>query len=142
MATTRVSIDVQFRVREQVLDKIAKLDPYLRPVLASIGRQNLKSTKPEWTLQKLALPSASNSNAHGFTTTFAATDSTKRTQESNYTQLMDKPVAVDLSHEAVEIAGLGVGNELSEQKTLRSTELLNDVEAMAVSANIRTQPLP
>lgn len=142
MASTTVNIETQKRVRELVLDKISKIDPYNRPVMASIGRQDIRGTKPEWTLQELATPSASNTNVHGFQTVFAAADVTNRTQDYNYTQLMDKPVAVDLSHEAVDVAGIPIGGELKEQQTLKSTELLNDVEAMLVSANTRTQPLP
>src|SRR3990167_6054410 len=113
MASTTVNIEQQKRIRELVLDQIAKLDPNTRPVLASIGRKNIKGTKPEWTLQELADPSAVNKNVHGFETTFAAADWSARTQDSNYTQLMDKPVAVDLSHESVEVAGIPMGGELS-----------------------------
>jgi len=142
MATARVSVDVQYQIREEVLDKISKIDPYNRPILASIGRRNVKNTYVQWTTQELAEPSSSNAEVHGFTTTFAAADSTKRGQANNYTQLIAKKVAVDLSMEAVDVAGLGVGNELKEQKSLKFTEMLNDVEASAISANTAVQPLP
>lgn len=142
MASTSINIEQQLRMRELVLDKISEIDPYNRPVMASIGRMPIKGTKPEWTLQQLAVPSAQNKQVHGFATSFGASNYTARTQDFNYTQLMYKPVAVDLSEEAVNVAGLGVGNELKNQKTLKSGELLNDVEAMAISNNTRTQPLP
>jgi len=140
-----VNIELQYRQRETVLDTISKIDPYGdRPVLTSIGRKNISGTKPEWTKQTLETPSASNTNAHGFTVTFAATDWTARTQEYNYTQLMNKKVSVDLSKEAVDTAGIskGVDGELNEQKRLKSDALFNDVEAMLISANTRVQPLP
>ena len=142
MASTRVSIDTQVRVREQVLDKISKLDPYTRPILASIGRQDLSSTKPEWTLQELKAPSKDNAVVHGYDTVFAATNFVKRVEEFNYTQLLDKPVAVDLSAEAVIFAGVKKMGSLTDEKANRSVELLNDVEASIVSSNDRVQPLP
>ncbi len=140
MSSNAIGIDTNYRVRETVLDTISKLDPYTRPVLASLGRKNLTGFKPEWTLQELATPSASNTNAHGFQTTFASGDYRARTQEYNYVQLLDKPVAVDKSYLAVDIAGLGIGEELQNQKRLKQTELLNDFEAMLVSANVRVAP--
>src|SRR3990167_7358899 len=116
-ATNAVNIEDQKRIRETVLDQISKIDPYgERPILTSIGRQDIDGTKPEWTKQTLGSPSATNKQVHGFTVTFATTDFTARTQESNYTQLMNKKVSVDNSHERVRVAGIPRGGELTNQK--------------------------
>lgn len=143
MADTHVNIETQLRIRETVLDSISKIDPYGdRPVMTSIGRKDIEGTKPEWTKQALDVPTATNKQTHGFTITFAAADWKDRTQDSNYTQLMNKKVAVNLSHEATSVAGIPKGGELDEQKTLKYDALLNDVEAMLISGNARVQPLP
>lgn len=142
MASSRVSIDTQVRIREQVLDKISKLDPYTKPILAAISRQDLTSTKPEWALQELKAPNKDNAVVHGYNTAFASTDYVRRVEEFNYTQLLDKPVAVDLTAEAVEFAGVKKGGSLTDEKANRSVELLNDIEAALVSNNDRVQPLP
>jgi hypothetical protein len=144
-ATTGVNIETQYRMREQVLDTISKVDPYgERVLLTSIGRLDATSTKVEWTKQKLETPSAANTNVHGFTTSFALTDFTARTQDYNYTQLMKKQVSVDLSEEAVKKAGIAdsPNGELENQKDLKYNALLNDVEATIISNNTRTAPLP
>ena len=145
VATTGVNVESQYRMREQVLDTISKIDPFgERVVMTSIGRRDATSTKVEWTKQTLEQPSASNTNVHGFATTFALTDFTPRTQDYNYTQLSSKKVSVDLSEEAVSKAGIadGPNGELNNQKDLKYNALLNDVEATIISANTRTQPLP
>lgn len=142
-STNALNIEDQKRVRETVLDTISKIDPYgERPILTSIGRQSIEGTKPEWTKQTLGSPSAVNKQVHGFTVTFAVGDFTARTQESNYTQLMNKKVSVDNSLNAVLVAGIPKGGNLTDQKALKLNELLNDVEAMLISANTRVQPLP
>ena len=143
MAEANVNIEAQLRIRETVLDSISTIDPYgERQVMTSIGRQDIEGTKPEWSKQTLDVPSATNTQTHGFTVTFATADWRARTQDFNYTQLMNKKVAVDLSHEKVRVAGIPKGGELDKQKTLKYNALLNDVEAMFVSANTRVQPLP
>ena len=143
MAEANVNIEAQLRIRETVLDSISTMDPYgERQVMTSIGRKDIDGTKPEWTKQTLDVPSATNTQAHGFTVTFATADWRARTQDFNYTQLMNKKVAVDLSHEKVRVAGIPKGGELDKQKTLKYNAILNDVEAMFVSANTRVQPLP
>lgn len=142
MASSQVNIEQQKRIRETVLDKIAKIDPYTRPFMASIGRKDINGTKPEWTKQTLEAPSATNKKVHGYTTAFAAANWRARDEDFNYTQLMSKPVAVDLSHEAVDVAGIPKGGELPNQKGLKFEALLNDVEYMGVSNNSKTQPLP
>ena len=142
-ATVAVNIEGQKRVREQVLDFVSKIDPYgERVITTSIGRRDVESTKPEWTKQALEAPSANNTNVHSFATTFALADFTARTEEYNYTQLMDKTVSVDLSHESVNVAGVPKGGELVVQKELKLNALLNDHEAAIISANTRVQPLP
>src|SRR3990167_10019150 len=118
-ATNAVNIEDQKRIREQVLDKITKIDPYgERVVTTSLGREPVTSTKPEWTKQTLEKPSSTNTNVHGFAVTFATSDFSARTEEYNYTQLLAKKVSVDLSHEAVDIAGIPKGGELDNQKVL------------------------
>lgn len=144
-ATVAVNIEGQVRMREMVLDFISTIDPYGdRVVTTSIGRRDAESTKVEWTKQTLEAPSASNTNVHGFATSFALTDFTARTQDFNYTQLLDKPVSVDLSEEAIKKAGVPntPDGELGTQKELKLNALLNDVEATVISSNTRTQPLP
>src|SRR3990167_5982600 len=143
MADEHVNIETQLRIRETVLDSISTIDPYgERQVMTSIGRQYIEGTKPEWTKQTLDVPSSTNTNAHGFTVTFASGDWKARTQDFNYTQLMDKKVAVDLSHEKVRVAGIPKGGELDKQKTLKYNALLNDLEAAVISGNTGVQPFP
>lgn len=142
-STNAVNIEDQKRIRETVLDQISKVDPYgERPIMTSIGRQDIDGTKPEWTKQTLGTPSATNKQVHGFAVTFATSDFIARTQESNYTQLMNKKVSVDNSMERVAVAGIPKGGNLADQKALKLNEVLNDVEAMLISANARVQPLP
>ena len=143
-ASTGVNVEGQLRMREQVLDKISKIDPYNRPVLDALGREDATATKVEWTKQTLEVPVATNQNVHGFATSFALTDFSARTQDYNYTQLLKKQVSVDLSEEAVRKAGIADGpdGELNNQKELKLDAILNDVEATIISNNTRTQPLP
>ena len=143
MSDAHVNIEDQLRIRETVLDSITTIDPYgERAVMTSIGRKDVTGTKPEWTKQALEAPTSTNQQVQGFTVTFAAADYKARTQEFNYVQLMNKKVAVNLSHESVLVAGIAKGGELSNQKTLKYNALLNDHEAMLVSGNARQQPLP
>lgn len=144
MSDLHVNIEQQLRIREQVLDFITNISPKDRPFMASLARQDATNTKVEWTKETLAAASSTNTNAHGFSVTFAAADWTARTQDFNYTQLLKKQASVDLSHEAVEKVGLGRGpnTELNHQKELKLDEVLNDVEITLLSSSSRVQPLP
>lgn len=141
MATTHVNIEQQKSIRENILDVITNISPKDRPALAKLGRQDVSNTTVTWTTDVLDTPSAANKNNHGFSVTFAAADYTVGAQISNYTQLMKKQVAVDKTMLAVKVAGAPEG-ELQRQKNIKKESILNDFEAMIVSNNTATAPLP
>jgi hypothetical protein len=118
-------------IREDLVDVIYNISPEDTPILSAIPRAVAKSTKHEWQIDALAAP-ASNAVIEGDDATIDAMTATARKQ--NFTQIMDKVIAVSGTQSAVDSAGRA--DEMAYQIAKKSKELKKDMELSLSSATL------
>jgi len=118
-------------IREDLVDVIYNISPEDTPILSAIPRAIAKQTKHEWQTDALAAP-ASNAVIEGDDATIDALVATAR--ESNFTQIMDKAIAVSGTQSSVDAAGRA--DEMAYQIAKKSKELKKDMELALSSATL------
>ena len=118
-------------IREDLVDVIYNISPEDTPILSAIPRAIAKQTKHEWQTDALAA-AASNAVIEGDDATIDALSATAR--ESNFTQIMDKAIAVSGTQSSVDAAGRA--DEMAYQIAKKSKELKKDMELALSSATL------
>ena len=118
-------------IREDLVDVIYNISPEDTPILSAIPRAIAKQTKHEWQTDALAA-AASNAVIEGDDATIDALTATAR--ESNFTQIMDKAIAVSGTQSSVDAAGRA--DEMAYQIAKKSKELKKDMELALSSATL------
>ena len=118
-------------IREDLVDVIYNISPEDTPILSALPRAIAKQTKHEWQTDALAAP-ASNAVIEGDDATIDALVATAR--ESNFTQIMDKAIAVSGTQSSVDAAGRA--DEMAYQIAKKSKELKKDMELALSSATL------
>ena len=118
-------------IREDLVDVIYNISPEDTPILSAIPRAIAKQTKHEWQTDALAAPAA-NAVIEGDDATIDALVATAR--ESNFTQIMDKAIAVSGTQSSVDAAGRA--DEMAYQIAKKSKELKKDMELALSSATL------
>jgi len=116
-------------IREELADTISRISPEETPFLSLIGTQNLKTVHPEWQLDTLATPDATNNRPEGNDWSYDAVTATTRV--GNYAQISDKSVIVSGSLEDSDKAGRA--SELAYQVAKKGVELKTDQEIILLS---------
>lgn len=116
-------------IREELADTISRISPEETPFLSLIGTQSLKTTHPEWQLDTLATPDATNNRPEGNDWTYDAVTATTRV--GNYTQISDKSVIVTGSLEDTDKAGRS--SEIAYQVAKKGVELKTDQEIILLA---------
>lgn len=116
-------------IREELADTISRISPEETPFLSLIGTQALKTTHPEWQLDTLATPDATNNRPEGNDWTYDAVTATTRV--GNYTQISDKSVIVTGSLEDIDKAGRS--SEIAYQVAKKGVELKTDQEIILLA---------
>ena len=119
-------------IREDLVDIIYNISPSETPILSAIPRTAAKSTKHEWQLDSLAAPAA-NAVIEGDEATVDALTAT--TRAFNFTQIMDKVVALSGTQSAVDAAGRA--DEMSYQIAKKSKELKKDMEFALIKGQVQ-----
>jgi len=119
-------------IREDLVDIIYNISPSETPILSAIPRTAAKSTKHEWQLDSLAAPGA-NAVIEGDEATVDALTAT--TRAFNFTQIMDKVVALSGTQSAVDAAGRA--DEMSYQIAKKSKELKKDMEFALIKGQVQ-----
>lgn len=118
-------------IREDLVDVIYNISPEDTPILSALPRAIAKQTKHEWQTDTLAAPAA-NAVIEGDDATIDALVATAR--ESNFTQIMDKAIAVSGTQSSVDAAGRA--DEMAYQIAKKSKELKKDMELALSSATL------
>jgi len=118
-------------IREDLVDVIYNISPEDTPILSAIPRAIAKQTKHEWQIDSLAA-AASNAVIEGDDATIDAATATARKQ--NFTQIMDKVIAVSGTQSSVDAAGRA--DEMAYQIAKKSKELKKDMELALSSATL------
>jgi hypothetical protein len=118
-------------IREDLVDVIYNISPEDTPILSAIPRSIAKQTKHEWQIDSLAA-AASNAVIEGDDATIDAATATARKQ--NFTQIMDKVIAVSGTQSSVDAAGRA--DEMAYQIAKKSKELKKDMELALSSATL------
>lgn len=114
--------------REDLIDKIYRLDPTDTPFITGVDKAKASQTNHEWQTQALASPSRSNAQVEGDDAARDAATATVRL--GNRCQISRKTPAVTGTVRAVNSAGRG--DELEFQEMLKGLELRRDMEAIVV----------
>ena len=115
--------------REELASTISRISPEETPFLSLIGRQNVKTTHPEWQTDTLATPDTTNNRPEGNDWTYDAV--TPTTRIGNYTQISDKTVIISGSQEDTDKAGRA--SEVAYQVAKKGVELKTDQEVILLS---------
>jgi len=118
-------------IREDLVDVIYNISPEDTPILSAIPRAIAKQTKHEWQIDSLAA-AASNAVIEGDDATIDAATATARKQ--NFTQIMDKVIAVSGTQSSVDAAGRA--DEMAYQIAKKSKELKKDMELALSSSTL------
>ena len=118
-------------IREDLVDVIYNISPEDTPILSALPRAVARQTKHEWQTDALAA-AASNAVIEGDDATIDALSATAR--ESNFTQIMDKAIAVSGTQSSVDAAGRA--DEMAYQIAKKSKELKKDMELALSSATL------
>src|SRR5689334_20971031 len=109
--------------REDLSDKIYRIDPTETPFLSGIDREKATATKHEWQTQALSAVDGSNAVLEGDDATTDTVTVTVRL--ANICQISDKVARVTGTQEAVDHAGRG--SEMAYQEMLKGLELKRDI---------------
>jgi hypothetical protein len=116
-------------INEDVLQKVYDISPTDTPFLDAIGKGTYDNTYHEFNEDTLAAPGLAVAIVDGATIT-AATSATGA-RVGNNSQLTDKTVNVSVTAEASDT--IGRTSEVAYQTTRRINEMMNDIEATALS---------
>jgi len=119
-------------IREDLVDVIYNISPEDTPILSAIPRAIAKQTKHEWQIDSLAA-AASNAVIEGDDATIDAATATARKQ--NFTQIMDKVIAVSGTQSSVDAAGRA--DEMAYQIAKKSKELKKDMEFALIKGQVQ-----
>lgn len=117
--------------REDLINVVTLIDYEETLFKSRIGGVKATFTLHEWQVQDLAASNSANAKVEGSATTFASGDSTLRTRQGNYTQILEKPWSVSYTSLAVIVAG--VSDEYSEQRRLKTIEIMRDLNAALIN---------
>lgn len=117
--------------REDLIDVVNLIDYEETLFKSRIGGTQAKYRLHEWQVQDLAASNSANAKVEGSATTFASGDSTLRTRQGNYTQILEKPWSVSYTQMAVEVAG--VADEYAEQRRLKTIEIMRDLNSALIN---------
>lgn len=117
------------RNREEFSDAIYMITPEETPFITLVGRENVKSTHPEWSTDTLATPVTSNQQIEGDEYTYAAI--TPTTRVGNYTEIGRKSYIITRTQESTLKAG--PKSELGRERRKKGVELRKDMEASLLS---------
>ena len=114
-------------IKEDVDDKIYRVDPEETPFISSIGRRKVENTSPEWQRESLRAPAA-NAKVEGLDATYSAQPQPERL--SNRTQIISDTMSITGTTEAV--SKYGRDKEVARLKANKMVELKKDVEWAAI----------
>src|SRR5215208_5288620 len=116
-------------IREDLLDKIYRITPWVTPLISMIGRSRVKNVYQTWQIETLSAPDLANKVVEGDD---AANDALlDPVRVGNYTQLSDKVAQVSSTSEAVDMAGKS--SEMGHQIARKGLELRRDIEGISLS---------
>ena len=118
--------------REDLSNRITRIDPTETPFYSGIGRSRATATKHEFQTQALAAASTGNAQLEG-DDGYAADAATATVRLDNVCQISRKTPRVTGTQQAVQHAGRG--NEMDYQTMLKGMELKRDMEAILTGAN-------
>ncbi len=118
--------------REDLSNRISRIDPTETPFYSGIGKTKASATKHEFQTQALAAASTSNAQLEG-DDGYAADAATPTVRLDNVCQISRKTPRVTGTQRAVEHAGRG--DEMDYQVMLKGMELKRDIEAILTGAN-------
>ena len=123
----------QVGIREDLVDKVYRIDPEETPFLSNITRNiPVKNRLHEWQTQGLTAP-ADNAQLEGDVAN--ATAAKDRVRIDNRTQILKKVYAVSGTSREVTVAG--VPDEMIEQRLLRKLELKRDIEYALLTNTVK-----
>ena len=122
--TTATNSNAAVGLREDLIDKITRIDPEDTPFYSNAGHSGATAIYHEWQVQHLAAPAA-NAQVEGFETTYVQPVPTVRL--GNYCQIAAKNWSVSGTLQVVDKAGRG--KETVYQQLLKGIEVRRDVEA-------------
>lgn len=117
--------------REDLSNRIYRIDPTETPMFSGIAKVKASATKHEWQTQALAAASTSNAQLEG-DDSYAADAATATVRLDNVCQISRKTPRVTGTQQAVDHAGRG--NEMDYQVMLKGMELRRDIEAIITGA--------
>lgn len=117
--------------REDLEDKIYRIDPTDTPFMSSLSKGKATAVNHEWQTQALAAPDGTNAQLEGDDPDTNATTPTVRL--GNLCQISYKVARVSGTQQAVDHAGRG--NELAYQELLKGLELKRDMETILSGVN-------
>ncbi len=118
--------------REDLADRIYRIDPTETPFFSAIEKVKASHTKHEWQTQALASASTSNAALEG-DDSYAADAATLTVRLDNVCQISRKTPRVSGTQQALNPAGRG--DEFDYQVMLKGLELKRDIEAILTGAN-------
>jgi len=113
-------------IREEILDKIYRITPWVTPTISMIGRSKIDSTFPEWQTEALTAVDLNNAVLEGDDASNDVISPTVRV--GNRTQLSDKVISVSSTDDAVKKAGKST--ETGHQLARKGLELRRDMEGI------------
>lgn len=131
--TQATSYNVTGKYRD-LLNKLYYLDPRATPFLTSIaGKSNAKGTLHEWVTDVIR-PGAANAQVEG--RDYTSFTSQTATEKSNKTQILDQPVMVSKTSEALDTVEKNSG--IAHQLTMAYKGLMKDIEFALLGNTVDT----
>ncbi|TFV71675.1 head protein [Bradyrhizobium frederickii] len=132
MATSAFSTFAAIGNREDLSNRIYRIDPTETPVFTAMEKTKATAVNHEWQTQALAAASTSNAQLEG-DDNYAADAATPSVRLGNICQISRKTPRVTGTQQAVKHAGRD--DEMDYQKMLKGMELRRDIEATITGAN-------
>lgn len=118
-------------VREDLIDKITRVDPDETPIISAAGRDTATSNYHEWQRDTLRAANKDNAALDGDDATASAKTPPQRV--ANYLQIFQDTITVSGRAEKVKKAGMTSAMAYLKAKAYK--EIKKDMEAMVLSAN-------
>src|SRR5689334_7157352 len=118
--------------KEDVSNRINRIDPTETPFYSGVEKVKAKATNHEWQTQALAAASTSNAQLEG-DDNITADATTPTVRLGNILQISRKTPSVTGTQQAVE--HYGRGDEMDYQVMLKGMELRRDIEKILTGAN-------
>lgn len=119
-------------VREDLIDKITRVDPDETPIISSAGRDTANSNYHEWQRDTLRAANKDNAALDGDDATASAKTPPQRV--ANYLQIFQDTISVSGRAEKVKKAGMTSAMAYLKAKSYK--EIKKDMEAMVLSSNV------